>query len=132
MGHLFQKRQGVRSTKPKLPATISPGPKIPQVRSKELHIKVTPISKLYTDDIGRFPVHARSGNQYIMISYHCDANLILAEPFTSRKDTHRLLAYYKIMQRLSKNQLILDLQILDNEASAEYKQAITKKWNANY
>ena len=82
MGHLVQKRQGVRSTKPKLPATSSPVPKLPQVSSNELHIQVTPISKLYNDDTGRFPVHARSGNQYIKIAYHCDANLILTKPFT--------------------------------------------------
>ena len=36
------------------------------------------------------------------------------------------------MQRLNDNTLIVDLQILDNEAGAEYKQAIKKKWNANY
>ena len=94
--------------------------------------KVTLISKLYTDDTGRFPVHARSGNQYIMIAYHCDANLILAEPFPSRKDKHRLLAYGKPMQRLRKNKLTVDLQILENEASAEYKRDITEKWNAKY
>ena len=88
---------------------------------------MTPISKLYTDDTGRFPIHARSGNQYIMIAYHCDTNLILAGPFSSRKDTHWLLAYDRIMQRL-----LVDLQILDNKDSAEYKQAIKTEWNANY
>ena len=35
------------------------------------------------------------------------------------------------MQHLSDNKLIVDLQILDNEASVEYKRAIKKKWNAN-
>ena len=77
MGHLFQKIQGVRSTRPKLPTTSSPNKQIPRVPSDELFIQVTPISKLYNDDTGRFPVHARSGNQYIIIAYHCDANLIL-------------------------------------------------------
>ena len=67
-----------------------------------------------------------------MIAYHCDANLILANPFASRKETHRLLAYDKIMQQLTDNKIIVDLQILDNEASAEYERAIKKKWNANY
>ena len=89
-------------------------------------------SKLYTDDTGRFPFDARSGNRYIMIAYHCDANLILAEPFSSRKDTHQLLAYNKIMQRLTDNKLSVDLQILDNEASEEYKRSIKTKWNAKY
>ena len=88
---------------------------------------MTPISKLYTDDTGRFPIHARSGNQYIMISYHCDANLILAESLSSRKDTHRLLAYNNIMQRLTENKLSVDLQILDNKASTEYKRSIKTK-----
>ena len=36
------------------------------------------------------------------------------------------------MQRLTNNKLIVDLQILDNEDSAEYQQAIKKNWNANY
>ena len=36
------------------------------------------------------------------------------------------------MQRLTDNKLSVDLQILDNEASADYKRAIKKKWNANY
>ena len=67
-----------------------------------------------------------------MIACHYDANLILSEPFASRKDTHRILAYEKIMQRLSDNKLIVDLKVLDNEASVEYKRAITKKCNAKY
>ena len=36
------------------------------------------------------------------------------------------------MQRLSVNRIIVDIQILDNEASAEYKRTIKKKWNADY
>ena len=85
LGHLVQKRQGVRSTKTRAPTTSPKQHVLPQVRSNELYILVTPISKLYTDDTGRFPVHARSGNRYIMIAYPCDAKLILAEPFASRK-----------------------------------------------
>ena len=67
-----------------------------------------------------------------MITYHCDANLILVEPFRSRKDKHCLLAYDKLMRRIHDNKLTIDLQIIDNEASAEYKRAIKEKWNANY
>ena len=77
------------------------------------------ISKLYTDDTGRFPIYTRSGNQYIMIAYHCDANMILAVSFNSRKDTHRHLEYDKIVQILRDQRLTLDLQKLDNEASTE-------------
>ena len=97
MGHLVQKRQGVRYTKPNTPTTSSPEDPIPRIRSNELFIQVTPISKLYTGDTGCFPIHDRSGNKYIMIAYHYDANLILGVPFKSIKDTHRLVAYDKLM-----------------------------------
>ena len=43
-----------------------------------------------------------------------------------------LIAYDKIMQRLSDHKLTEELQIIDNEASTEYKRAIKKKWNTNY
>ena len=54
-----------------------------------------------------------------MIAYHYDTNLILAVPFKTRKDTHHLKSCDKIMQHLNNHNLTVDLQILDNEASAE-------------
>ena len=36
------------------------------------------------------------------------------------------------MQRLRSNKLTVDLQIIDNEESAEYKRDIKTNWNANY
>ena len=126
MGHLVQKHQGVISTKPKPTTARSPEDPIPRIRSNELFLQVTPIIKLYTDDTGRFPIHSRSGNQYIMIAYHCNANLMLAVPFKSGKDTHCLLAYDKIMQRLRDHELTVDLKILYNEAITEYKRFIKK------
>ena len=50
---------------------------IPNQKAQEIHICDQPISKLYTDDCGRFPIRSRSGNKYIMIAYHCDSNIIL-------------------------------------------------------
>ena len=61
-----------------------------------------------------------------MIAYHCDTNVILAVTFKSRKDTHRLLAYNKIMQRRRDHELTVYIQILDNEASTEYRRVIKK------
>ena len=49
-----------------------------------------------------------------------------------KKNMHRLLAYNKIMQRLTGNKLSMDLQMLDNEASTEYKRSIKTNWNAKY
>ena len=97
----------------------------------ELHVRVVHQSKLYTDDTGRFPTRARSGNQYVMVAYH-SSNAILVAPFKSRKDKHRLPAYNSIMQRLKDKGLTTDLQILDNEASKDYKALIRDKWGADF
>ena len=65
----------------------------------ELHVNVLHQIKLYMDDTMRFPTRARSVNQYVMVAYH-SSNVILFEPFASRKDKHRLVAYNFIMQKL--------------------------------
>jgi hypothetical protein len=83
LGHLAQQRQNVTSTKPKCPTplppttlpTVAPSPK--DMPSDQLFIEVYPLSRLYTEDTGRFPIRACSGNQYIMIAFHDDGNLIL-------------------------------------------------------
>ena len=59
-----------------------------------------PISTLYTDDMGRFPIRAQSGNQYIMVAFHDATNVILVEPFKTKADHHRIPAYDSIMRRL--------------------------------
>ncbi|KAL7531028.1 hypothetical protein ACHAXR_003813, partial [Thalassiosira sp. AJA248-18] len=139
LGHMVQTRQGARSTKPKpkkapaSPAAVEPEPMLPADEVLlELHICVRHISRLYTDGTGCFPVTSRSRNQYMMVAYHCDSNVILVEPFQSRKDRHRLAAYDKIMAALKKRGHAVNLQILDNEASEEYKDKITKKYGARF
>ena len=59
----------------------------PPIKTKELNIWDKPISKLYTDDCGRFPIRSRSGNEYIMIAYHCDSNTILQAQLSNRKSS---------------------------------------------
>jgi hypothetical protein len=132
LGQLAQQHQNVRSAKPK-PATppapdpTSNPPPLSDVPSHQVFIKVHLISQLYTDDTGCFPVKARSGNQYVMIAYHADGNLIFQQAFKTRNDRHRIAAYNVIMSQLAARGLAVDLQILDNEASTAYKEAITVK-----
>jgi len=92
-GHLTQTPKEFRSTKPKPPIpspSIAPSTAPSPTPSQELHISVQPISTLYTDDIGHFPTRSRSGNQYIMITYHCDSNAILVKPFKSHHYRHHI------------------------------------------
>ena len=76
--------------------------------------------------MGKFPIKAKSGNQYLMVAYHCDLNVILVAPFKTRKVNHRLGAYKSIMAPLRNNGMIVNLQILDNEASTKFKHLITE------
>ncbi len=66
VGHLAQQCQQVRSTMPKAP-TPAPSPDLPptppitkEEPSNQVFVKVYPLSKLYTDDTGCFPVRACS------------------------------------------------------------------------
>jgi hypothetical protein len=101
MGHLAQQRQNVRSTKPKPPAMLALLPSVspPEaiVASNLVVVTVVPLSRLYTDNTGRFPVWAQSGNQYVMIAFHADGNLILQQAFLTKSDCHRIAAYNAIM-----------------------------------
>ena len=67
-----------------------------------------------------------------MVAYHCDSNAIMVVPFKTHKDKDRMAAYNTIMQRLKDIYMLVNLQILYNEASKEYKTLIKDKWNINY
>ena len=105
-------RQGACSTKPK-PTTEDEPPDItnqlPTAKVKDLYVYTDPISKLYTDDMGRFPVCSCSGNHYIMLAYHIDNNTILVESFQSCQDRHCIASYNCIMMRLKKRGHTVDL-----------------------
>ena len=94
--------------------------------ANKLHVVECAVATLYTDDCGRFPIRAQSGNQYIMVAYHDKANVILIKGFQTRHDQHRILAYNAIMQRLKDPGIMVTNQVLDNKASEAYKAAITK------
>jgi hypothetical protein len=91
--HLAQQRQHVRSTKPKaLKPTLSPNlpptpPSTAEEPSNQVFVKVHSLSKLYTDDTGCFPVRALLGNQYIMIAFHTNGNLISSSKLSSPRTT---------------------------------------------
>ena len=68
----------------------------------------------------------------MMIAFHADGNLILQQAFKTKSDRHRITAYNLIMTHLAARGLSVDLQILDNEASSAYNEAITFKWNATF
>ena len=137
---MTQVRQGVRSTKQKTTVHKQQHQEVVETEETEppdndlgnnLTVKVIHKSKLYTDYTGRFAVKSRTGNQYIMIAYH-SSNLLLVQSFATRKDKHRLTAHGAIMTRFNVKELDIDLQVLDNETSKEYKDIMTNKWKIKY
>ncbi len=90
-----------------------------------LELYEMPLNQLFTDDTGRFAPRSRSGNQYIMVGLHRKSNSILVCPFATKHDMHRIQAYHKIYARLVAVNAPPDTHIMDNEASAALKWAIT-------
>jgi hypothetical protein len=129
MGHLSQQCQNVWSTKPKppLPVPLVVLPPHDAMPSNQVFVVTQLLSKLFTNNTGHFLVRACSGNQYVMITFHANGNLILQQAYR-----HCIAAYNAIMTCLAGRGLSIDLQILDNEASFVYKEAITFKWNATF
>ena len=139
---MVQTRHNVRSTNPKPAPTTQRSSKLqarpisplalPAEITNELHSWDTPISKIYSNYTGRFPVRARSGNQYVVILFHCDRITILQAPFKTKANNHCLAAYNSIWGLLKYLGHKVDLQILDNKASTEYKRFIAKNWGSRY
>ena len=125
-GHMAQSRQHIRSTTQPTPRTLGLSNELtPNTATNTVDLLEIPLSKLFTDDTGRFPIRARSGNQYLMVAYHQQTNAILVRPFASKADTHRIPTYEAIMAKFTSRGQMVNLHILDNEASAAYKAAIT-------
>ncbi len=88
---------------------------------QEIFLRVYPMSKLYTDDTGWFPIRACSGNQYVMTAFHTDGYLILQQAFQMKADKNCIPAFNTIVVGLAACGLLVDLNIRDNEASADFK-----------
>ena len=137
--HMAQTRQNIRLTKPnpapetqpstnpnslwpvfnnppaKLQARPVSPPALPTEVTNEVHRWETPISKLYSDDTGRFPVRACSENQYVMIF------LLLLQPHDPADSVQNQgpkasprAAYNSIWGHLKSLGHKMDLQILYN------------------
>ena len=84
------------------------------------------------DNTDQFPVWVQLGNQYVMVAYHSGINLILAHPFKTRADKHCIAAYDSIVEHLKTKGLTVDLQVTDNEPSAEFNADNANKWKATF
>ena len=56
----------------------SPSPNIKTNDVMYMVVNKDEISTAYIDIIGRFPCKSSSGNEYVIVAYHYDANLVMA------------------------------------------------------
>jgi hypothetical protein len=75
--------------------------------------------------MGMFPHLSSHGNRYQMILYHVDSNSISTKPTKNKTEGELILARGRALQRMRACGIIPTRQVLDNEASTAYKQAIT-------
>jgi hypothetical protein len=126
-GHMNQICQNIRSTQP---AVEKPAPETEMVQEDKcnyIYAAVMDTNQIYTDLTGRFPTTSLSGNKYILILYDYDSNSILSAPMKNRGDKDMVRAFYLLIQSLIIRGLKPHLQRLDNEASLELRNYITKQ-----
>ena len=58
----------------------SPSPNTKHQDVAYIIINKSEVCTAYTDLTGRFPCRSSSGNEYLMIAYHYDGNVIVAKP----------------------------------------------------
>ena len=82
------------------------------------------ISTAYTDLTGRFPMRSSRGNEYIMVAYHYDANLIYGKAIKNRKAPTLTAAWEALNAMFVKAGAAPNTYIMDNEISQEFVQAL--------
>jgi hypothetical protein len=126
-GHMRGQRQGIRSTKKKtldvFPDTPTPPP---HESKKDIFICIYELKKtMYSDQTGRFPQVSSLGNKYIMVIHDVNSNSSLAEALKDNTGGKLILARAQALEQMRKVGIIPKHQVLDNQASAAYKKAIS-------
>jgi hypothetical protein len=96
---------------------------------KVIHAHTT----MYTNQTGCFPVQSSRGNKLLMVLFEVDGNYINAEPMKDSYDNSLIKAYHTLWVQKTKSGKVRPMvHILDNEASARFKEEIKKnvtlKW----
>ena len=117
LGHRHKNKQGIRSTTAQA-ANIQLTPEPPV---EEMYAKIIPLPHLIcTDQIGRFPVRSKPGNNYIMVLYDYDANAIIGEPIPDRTTTTLQKAFLVLFNKIKLKGYKPSVIRLDNEISKDH------------
>ncbi len=82
--------------------------------------------KAYMDLTGKFPHTSSRGNQYLVVMYNFDSNAIVFKPIKTRQSKEILNAFRKYEHKIAHNGILPTMYVLDNEASGDLKNSLTK------
>ena len=132
-GHLHSQRKNLQSTKHDVkPDDIHdfedyfPTPEVPVVKSNQVAyvlIDKSTILAAYQDLTGQFPYKSSSGNEYVLIGYHYDANCIIGHPVKDRRATTLTAAWQNLYNEFTTTDNKPEVWVLDNKVSGELKMA---------
>ncbi len=117
-------RQGVRLAKVAKPTEDAPTTLAHQKKNNILITEHEVKSLMYEDQTGLFLAVSSLGNKYVMILHHVDSNSSWSEAMQNQLGGELILARARALARMQHRGLIPKHQILDNQASMEYKAAI--------
>ena len=128
-GHMKCQHQGVQSTKVKV--KVESGVEMLEEKDrrigKENNIMVALYNTnetMYTDQTGKFPTVSSRGNKYQMVLTHINSGSIWVEATKKKTEGEMILARRRALIRMKVYGIVPKHQVLDNECSATYKQAI--------
>jgi hypothetical protein len=115
------------STKKKSLDAFPNTPAIPPHDSKrDIFIHIYELKKtMYSDQTGCFPQVSSLGNMYIMVIHDVDSNSSWAEALKDNTGGKLILAWARALEQMQKAGIVPKHQVLDNQASAAYKKAIS-------
>jgi hypothetical protein len=129
MGHMNQRRQNTRSTKPKLIAQDDDDIN-PLGSEEKTHLVFAVIldhGQVYTDLTGAFPTQSSRGNNGLIICYSYDANYIRPITMKSKSGAEWVRAFGVVFEEMTAKGFKPKLQTMDNEVSAALKKYFTEK-----
>ena len=132
MGHMDQRRVGVRSTKVKPEPEPDSMEHIPQTplneKTHHVYMSIADVEgRLYSDQTGRFPITSNKGNCYVIIFYVADGNYIKSYPIKSRHRSQLVKAYSEFYSYLRVRGYRPQLHKLDNETSHDVETFIAEQ-----
>ena len=80
--------------------------------------------RIYSNQTGKFPIRSSRGHQYIMVLINMDSSYISMEPMKTQHASQLVKTHQIMIDRPKACGINPKKHVLDNECSAEFKEAI--------